>query len=491
MSRAVIKHTPVAKTKSKAKAKSGATGNKKGGKGQHGPLHIIPPASDPMAVARQFMRDYQTEDGSPMIKFWRGGWLFWRTSHWVEREDRAMRSLLYKYTESALYLTALGPVPWMPNRKKIGDLYDALAAITILPVDVDQPCWLDGRESGTIVATANGLLDIDSRRLLPHSAAYFNLVSVPFDFDADAPEPRRWLSFLEELWPDDPQAIDALSEWYGYVISGRLDLHKILLMVGPTRGGKGVIARCLGTLVGEKNVAGPTLSSLGGDFGLAPLLGKTLAVISDARFVGRNGGVVVERLLSISGEDSLTVNRKYRDQWTGKLPCRLHVVSNELPRLGDASQAIVGRIVLLVLTRSWLGREDHGLEVALRGEMCGILNWALDGLHRLTNDNDNAFTRMATADEALAQMRDLASPVGAYVRERCELGGTPLYEVKVDDLYQDFKVWADDAGHHKSTRQIFGRDLHSAFPAIKMKRPETDEEKRVRVYLGIRIRGKA
>src|SRR6185436_21188349 len=68
-----------------------------------------------------------------------------------------------------------------------------------------------------------------------------------------------------------------------------------------------------------------------------------------------------ERLLSISGEDTLTVNRKYRDQWTGKLPSRLHVISNELPRLGDASTAVVGRIILLLLTRSWLGKEDHEL----------------------------------------------------------------------------------------------------------------------------------
>jgi putative DNA primase/helicase len=70
------------------------------------------------------------------------------------------------------------------------------------------------------------------------------------------------------------------------------------------------------------NVAGPTLSSLSGDFGLAPLLGKSLAVVSDARLSGRNSSVVVERLLAISGEDTITVNRKYREQWTGKLPSR-------------------------------------------------------------------------------------------------------------------------------------------------------------------------
>jgi len=38
---------------------------------------------------------------------------------------------------------------------------------------------------------------------------------------------------------------------------------------------------------------------------------------------------VVERLLSISGEDTITVNRKYRDQCTGKLPSRFMIISNE------------------------------------------------------------------------------------------------------------------------------------------------------------------
>ena len=59
-------------------------------------------------------------------------------------------------------------------------------------------------------------------------------------------------------------------------------------MVGPTRGGKGVIARILGALIGKRNVCGPTLNSLGGDFGLQPLIGKSLAVISDARFIGKD-----------------------------------------------------------------------------------------------------------------------------------------------------------------------------------------------------------
>jgi putative DNA primase/helicase len=450
------------------------------------PLTILPPPSQPMQCAREFVAQNCLRDGVPILRYWRDGWWAWRASHWFEIDRRVVRSMLYSFTEHALYQTVNSFAPWAPNRKRIGDLLEALGAIVILSDEFDQPSWLDHRTTGTMVATANGLLDVERGQLLPHTPQYFNQTFVPFDYDPNAPEPALWLSFLCELWPDEPEAINVLGEWFGYVISGRLDLHKILLMVGPTRGGKGAIARVLGALVGRKNVCGPTLTSLGGDFGLAPLIGKPLAIISDARFAGKNGNVVVERLLSISGEDTLTVNRKYRDQWTGKLPSRLHVISNELPKLGDASTAIVGRFVLLLLSRSWLGKEDRELEPRLHQELPGILNWALDGLQRLTVDNGNRFTCLASADEAVTAMRDLASPVGAFVRERCIID--PHEQIDVDTLYGAFKTWCEEAEHPKASKAVFGRDLKAAVPGVRKRRPREHDERRM-VYTGIALRG--
>jgi len=256
---------------------------------------LLPSPNMPMAVARLFVAERCLDDGVLTLHHWRGGWWQWRRSHWAEVEDREVRSLLYAFTENARYRDAEGNMmPWAPTRKKIGDLLEALAAITILVADIDQPTWLDGRSTGIIVAVANGLLEVETRHLLPHSPQFFNQTAVPFDYDKNAPEPKRWYGFLDALWPGEPTAIDMLGEWFGYVISGRLDLHKIFVMVGPTRGGKGVIARILTALIGKQNVAGPTLSSLGTEFGLAPLLGKSLAIISDARSGGgKNSPAVV------------------------------------------------------------------------------------------------------------------------------------------------------------------------------------------------------
>jgi putative DNA primase/helicase len=193
----------------------------------------------------------------------------------------------------------------------------------------------------------------------------------------------------------------------------------------------------------------------------------------------------VERLLSISGEDTLTINRKYHEQVNTKLPTRMHLISNEMPRLTDASGAIIGRFVVLILTRSWLGKEDHELEAGLLEELPAILNWALDGLYRL-NSIDGRFTRVPSADEAIVTMSDLASPVAAFVRECCIL--KPQLQVAVNDLYESYKKWADDAEYPKASKHVFGRDLRAAFPAVRKSR--VGDKARVHVYVGIGWREK-
>jgi putative DNA primase/helicase len=157
-----------------------------------------------------------------------------------------------------------------------------------------------------------------------------------------------------------------------------------------------------------------------------------------------------------------------------------------LPRLGDASTAVVGRILPLLLTRSWLGKEDHGLEQRLHAELPAILNWALDGLERLV-ENGGRFTRLPSAEEAIIAMRDLASPVAAFVREECEIKSDA--EVEADKLYTAYKTWCDANEHPKASKQLFGRDLRAAVPSIRPLRPRSsDSPNRPRMYIGIRPR---
>lgn len=447
---------------------------------------MLPAPSNPMAVARKLAAYYRTAGHTTLIR-WRGGWMQWRGTHWAEVEETVIRSWLYQRLEYARYTDTTGSGPpvrqWEPNRHKVSDVADALTAITHVPEDTDPPAWLRGSElaaPGEIVACSNGLLHVGTRKRMDHTPRYFNVVSVPFPYDPKALKPARWLTFLKELWPDDPSSVAALQEWFGYVLSGRTDLHKILLLIGPTRSGKGTIARVLTALVGKGNAGGPTLASLGTNFGLSPLLGKPLAIVSDARLGGASVHQVVERLLSVSGEDMLTVDRKYREPWTGKLPSRFLVLSNELPRFGDASGAISHRFVVLTMSESFLGRENTHLTAELLAELPGILSWSLDGLDRLTSQG--ALTEPASSADAIVALQDLVSPVSAFVRDCCSRSG----EIAVKELFDAWKTWCEENGHKAGSAQTLGRDLRAVIPALRQARPR-DGESRERRYIGISL----
>ena len=144
--------------------------------------------------------------------------------------------------------------------------------------------------------------------------------------------------------------------------------------------------------------------------------------------------------------------------------------------------------MLLLLSRSWLGKEDHDLESALHTELPGILNWALVGLERLTIDNANRFTRLESAEDAITAMRDLASPVAAFVREECVVG--PKYEIEAERLYGRYRVWCDSNEHAKASKHVFGRDLAAAVPAVKKQRRGQGKDRQY-VYVGIAARAAA
>ena len=362
-----------------------------------------------------------------------------------------------------------------------------MKAITLLDKTTEPGDWIGDPENApaagqVLISVENGNLLIPGGTLTPYDFALFNLVQVPFAYNPEATAPR-WDQFLEELWPeDDGDSVRALQEWFGYVVSGRTHLHKMLLLVGPTRAGKSVAAGVLAGLVGRDNVASPSMATIGMNFGLQPLIGKALAIIPEARFGGRGSTQVLERLLTLSGEDLVTVDRKFKEPWTGQMTARFMMISNEIPHFGDASAAIAKRFVLLTLRQDWLGKEDTGLADELLTELGGIFKWALDGLDRLTRNG--AFTQPAASLEAIATMEDLASPVAAFARDRCTLGHK--YEIAVKNLFTAWKEWCEANENRPGTAAVFGRNLSAAFPAIRHTRPRVNGRPHY-VYQGIAL----
>ncbi len=414
-----------------------------------------------------------------------GRFLRYVGTHYAEMDPAVLRAAQWAWFAEQIVTKSNGDqYSYQPTSGSMNNITDAAKAVCNIPRDFMPPCWLPGYDGATaeeFVPFKNMLLHLPTGATHEHTRNLFTTFTLACEYNPEAIAPG-WLAFLQQLWPDDPQSIKTLQLILGYILGGGTHLQKIFLIVGPKRSGKGTIARVLTSLLGPEASCGPTLGGLSTPFGLQTLIGKRLAVVSDARLSSRaDQATIAERLLAISGEDSISVPRKYNTDWTGTLPTRFLFLTNELPRLSDSSGAQASRFILLTMRHSFYGREDHGLTDRLLSELPGIANWAIDGWREL--QQQGRIESPESSREALEELGDLGSPIASFIRDCCAIGSK--YQVERQQLYRAWLFWCDAEGRrHPGTAESFGRDLRAAIPELGTSQPRTDHG-RVRVYRGV------
>jgi putative DNA primase/helicase len=483
---------------------------------------------NPHRLAELFLENLNGTSPAAELRYWHGQWYKWDGTTYREHPDYDLESevtaaihehfVRHQQLEVARWQqqveaqaspasgtdggaanpARLGRAPGRPKLRNVTkavvqNTIQALESICLIRSEIQQPAWhpedrpIDPKK---ILNVRNGLLILDggegSPRLISHTPAFFSTSRpVGYDYDPAAAPPAQWLHFLRQLWAGDAASIECLQEWIGYILSGETAQQKMLLIVGPPRAGKGTIGKVLSGLIGEENVASPTFSSLAEQFGLQSLLHKSLALINDARLPRRqDGNVVIERLLQISGEDTVQINRKFAPHLQTKLGTRIVIMTNEMPVFEDASGALASRFIVLQLTKSWLGKEDPTLADRLLAERAGILLWALEGLRRLKERG--RFVQPPSAVDAVDQMTEHSSPIKAFLHSRCILRAD--LSVPKSELIEEHRRWCTEKGYTEQvTPKRFGLDLKAAAPQIKS-RQKRRNKKQVEFYEGVGLK---
>ena len=441
------------------------------------PVRRVDPRA-PLDTAREFLKL------RPNMRCHRDRVLDWIGTHYSEVEEGQLRSALYQFGHEAVDDHG---APFRPTPRWVDDTIDAIRALTHISADFSPPIWLS--ETGAvpavgILALENGLLHVATGKLLRHTAEFFNVYALPFAYKADAPRPAQWIAFLNDVFDGDAEQIALFQEYVGLSLMPDTSLQKALLIVGPTRSGKGVATRVHTAVLGSQNVVAPSISSLCGEFGCQPLINKLLATITDARLDKANTRGM-QLLLAIIGEDAMTINIKNCDPVTLRLPTRFVICSNEVPRFKDASGAIAGRFLTLKMTKSFLGREDPQLTDKLLKELPGILNWALEGYRRLKARGH--FVQPERSRDIAREMRELASPIGAFVQDQCVVGADR--SVRCAWLFKRWSEWAQSNGTYPGQPNIFGRDLRAVVPALRTVQRKGDAKGEARrCFVGVALK---
>jgi putative DNA primase/helicase len=457
---------------------------------------VIAPPRAPLSVARWLVRNHFSKRGGVPGRRGRAWmrlvirvdqtWYTYATPRgggqprWIARTDPELMPALLQQILGKLWYVHVRRVDgreeyslkwWNPDATKLGMVEKALAGELAagsgthareLP---DRYGRVHHAYKGTRVLCRSGVLNLDTGDVDVATPLWFSLSCIEADYDHadDSDADCAWRKVLQAQWPDDPAALECLQEWFGYVLSGSIDLQKFMLIIGPRGSAKSLIAGVLSALVG--NVVELGLEALNSHFGLqnAYETGAMLGVMSDMRFGARDSSLAVARLLAITGCDEVSIDRKHKGVVTANLAVRLHGSANELPRLGDHSGALVDRMLALETRQSFRGtpNEDPGLKDRIIANELGlVLRWAVEGLARLMA-NGGVFTRSKAAAELASDALDEFSNVRQFVEQCCELGTAEDY-VDLQVLFRNFGKWArENKTGERMSQNAFSKALKS------------------------------
>jgi P4 family phage/plasmid primase-like protien len=261
---------------------------------------------------------------------------------------------------------------------------------------------------------SDAMLNTRTGQITPSSKEHGNTTALPYNYDAHA-NCHEWLEFLNSTLEGDQERIALLQEWMGYNLVRRYDHQKIMMLIGKSRAGKGLVGKVMEALCGTPAFTGGSLSALTRDPTLAACASRLVYFVGDCEKSVPHSirSAVSEKLKTISGNDAVTFERKFLPSITARLPVRITVSTNHIPAIFDDSGALANRLLILPFDVSFAGREDITLEDRIIKEVPGIALWAVEGLRRL--DANKRFTEPEASKLEREEINSMFSPMRDFV----------------------------------------------------------------------------
>ena len=291
----------------------------------------------------------------------------------------------------------------------------------------------------------------------------------------------RWLKFLTDLFPNDPDTIETIQRALGYTLTGLNTEEKLFICVGHGSNGKSVfgniVHRVLGDYAQISNgsllvARNPGDNSARGD----------IAALAGCRYVGINETQAGDRLDEqgvkiLAGREPITARFPYGLDFTYTPQFTPWLRTNHKPRIHGTDDGIWRRLVVIPFNRKFTEEErDPHLEQKLMAEQDGILTWMVEGA--LKYQHNGGLKLSPTIKKECQEYRTESDFIGQFLDEATEQATGE--HVEQGDLYRRWSSWCQTNGIYPATKHSFSRRL----------KERGHEEKRMgrkRYYTGLKL----
>jgi len=400
------------------------------------------------------------------------------TTFYTIRDDEKPEIWMYQHTtgtyvpQGKTYLTEF-------TRRILGEKIskDIINAL-ILRIHADT--YIDMQEflkehNLNLICLANGIYNIENKMLTPHDPkhVFFSRINANYDPTATCPAINKFLT--EILTPDDAIII---REMFGFLLYRKYFIPKLFILSGIGANGKTQLIRLIKNFLSEENCTGLTPQQITeNNFLRGDLFGKLACLAADVSNTDlKNLGI----LKSLTGEDPLTADRKFKTALNFTSHAKLIFAMNQLPRINDDSDGMMRRFLIIDFRERFYTEKEISLMNPETAKNVRIADRFL--LEKITNTKE----RSGLLNMSLAQL-DILIQRGSFsyaktteqIRTEIELKSNSIMTFINNFVVEDFSKFITRA----EFRNVYGQFCKTAnvnlvnenhvANALRSKYPET------------------
>lgn len=333
-----------------------------------------------------------------------------------------------------------------------------------------------------LIPLRNGVYDMETKQLLPHSSNYYFTYQFPITYNEHA-TCEKTSAFLDQILTENQRA--TVEEWIGYYFYRLYSFKKAIIFVGEGDTGKTTLLEVITNLLGRDNISSISLQKLAGD------------KFSAANLYNRHGNIVDElsdkditdtgHFKIATGNGSLTGEYKFGNQFSFVNYSKLTFACNRIPDASKNDDDAYYRRWLVTRFQKTITKKIPNFIATLttEEERSGLFNLAIQALSRLLNQGE--FSNTQDVEEIKLEMMRSGSSIAKFASDVLE--EETGHELSKEALYEAYTQYCKDDDLSAETMKMFGTRLPQYIKFISDGRITDIRGKQQRGWRNARLKG--
>lgn len=342
------------------------------------------------------------------------------------------------------------------------------------------------------ICLQNGILNLQTGQLDPHSPDWLSSIQLPVTYDpcANCPELD---AFAAAALPGDVYQAEVIYQLLALLMIPYTSAQRAVLLQGPRGTGKSRFLAMIRAFLGPENTSSQSLHTLEENrFACPYLYGRLANICADLPSRDLES---TSKFKAITGEDFIDAEYKHGAQFQFKPFARLLFSANKPPQSNDVSDAFLDRWWVIPFTERFqdtdkqIAAADLDARLSHPRELSGALNRALKWLPRVLEQK--GLTQTPVMREAHDEFCAVTDPFRVWLAEF--ISDDPDGVEPCNEVMASYFSWRRQRGLPGVTKTAFGLELRKNRKGIDMKERTVKRDGRLATplcYIGIRLQRK-